>query len=131
MLYLHVLYLSLCFQGWKEHVISTAMEWLLAFGITAYFGSFIMEFYHFSFFMPITFSIITSQYSHVNEERYSTKDNSLERPNRKPKPRSKRTRTISSGSTQYSRSPDFVNMEPILQEDSGSECEDKIYLPND
>lgn len=45
-------------EGWKEHVTSTAFEWVLAFLSTVYFASFIREFKQFTFAIPLEFKVM-------------------------------------------------------------------------
>ena len=48
-------------QGFIEHVISTALEWALAFLSAVYFASFYREFRHFTVAMPVEFTVVHTE----------------------------------------------------------------------
>ena len=48
-------------QGFTEHVISTALEWAMAFLSAVYFASFYREFRHFTVAMPVDFTVIDTE----------------------------------------------------------------------
>ena len=45
-------------QGFTEHVVSSALEWAMAFLSAVYFASFYREFRHFTLAMPVEFTVM-------------------------------------------------------------------------